>query len=219
MTAQERLILVGGGGFGRELYFWAEDCRAAGTLPALAGFIDDVIHELPGSYNLPHLGSLQDYKPSRGDLFLVAIGNPATKRKVVELLKGRGANFATLRHPTTTVVRTASIGEGVIMCPYTMAMPDTRIERFATLINFSGLGHDSACGEFTTLSSLVDVMGYAQIGKDVMIGSGARLLPKIRVGDGATIGAGSVVVRSVKPGMTVFAPPAKLLSMGPKEAR
>lgn len=218
MTARERLILVGAGGFGRELYFWAEDCHKAGTLPALAGFVDDTIQELPGSYNLPRLAGLQDYTPSPGDLFLVALGNPVSKRRVVELLKARGGNFATLRHPTTTVVRTASIGEGVIMCPYTMAMPDTRIERFATLINFSGLGHDSMCGEFTTLSSLVDVMGYARIGKDVMVGSGARLLPKISVGDGATIGAGSVVVRSVKPGMTVFAPPAKLLSMGPKGA-
>ncbi|HEX8125000.1 MAG TPA: acetyltransferase [Allosphingosinicella sp.] len=216
MKAQERLILVGAGGFGRELYFWAGDCHSAGTLPALAGFVDDSIHELPGAYDLPCLGSLQDYTPAPGDLFLLALGNPATKRKVVELLKTRGGEFATLRHPTTTVVRTASIGEGVIMCPYTMAMPDTRIDRFATLINFSGLGHDSAVGEFTTLSSLVDVMGYARVGKDVMIGSGARLLPKIVVGDGATIGAGSVVVRSVKPGMTVFAAPAKLLKMSPK---
>jgi sugar O-acyltransferase (sialic acid O-acetyltransferase NeuD family) len=216
MTAQERLIMVGAGGFGRELYFWAEDCHRAGTLPALAGFIDDVVQELPG-YDLPRLGSLQDYTPASGDLFLVALGDPAKKRQVVELLQTRGGRFATLRHPTATVVRTASIGEGVIMCPYTMAMPDARIERFVTLINYSGIGHDSTCGEFSTLSSLVDVTGNVQIGKDVMIGSGARLLPKITVGDGATVGAGSIVVRSVKPGMTVFAASAKVLSMGSKE--
>jgi sugar O-acyltransferase (sialic acid O-acetyltransferase NeuD family) len=218
MAAQERLILVGAGGFGRELYFWAEDCHAAGTLPALAGFIDDVIQELPGSYDLPRLSSLQDYTPASGDLFIVALGEPAKKRKVVDLLQARGARFATLRHPTSTVVRTAFIGEGVIMCPYTMAMPDSRVERFATLINYSGIGHDSVCGDFTTLSSLVDVMGNVRIGQDVMVGSGARLLPRITVGNGATVGAGSTVVRSVKPGMTVFAAPAKVLSMTPKES-
>jgi sugar O-acyltransferase (sialic acid O-acetyltransferase NeuD family) len=217
MAVQERLILVGAGGFGRELYFWAGDCHAAGTLPALAGFIDDVVPELPASYALPRLSSLQDYTPVPGDLFVVALGEPAKKRAVVELLQARGGQFATLLHPTTTVVRTASIGEGVIMCPYTMAMPDSRIERFATFINYSGIGHDSVCGEFTTLSSQVDVMGNVRIGRNVMVGSGARLLPRITAGDGATIGAGSVVVRSVKPGMTVFAAPAKLLSMGAKE--
>lgn len=215
MAIRERLILVCAGGFGRELSFWASDCHAAGTLPALAGFIDDVVQELPG-YDLPRLSSLQDYTPLPGDLFLVALGAPAKKRRVVELLQTRGARFASLRHPTATVVRTASIGEGVILCPYAMALADTRIDRFATLNNYSGLGHDAVCGEFTTLSSQVDVMGYARIGKDVMIGSGARLLPKVTVGDGATVGAGSIVVRSVKPNMTVFAPPAKLLSIAPK---
>ncbi len=215
MTMRERLILVAAGGFGRELSFWAQDCQAAGTLPALAGYIDDVVQELPG-YDLPRLAGVQDYTPRSGDLFVVALGCPAKKRRVVELLQARGARFATLRHPTATAVRTASIGEGVVMCPYTMALADTRIERFATLNNYSGLGHDSVCGEFTTLSSQVDVMGYARIGKDVLIGSGARVLPKVTVGDGATIGAGSIVVRSVKPNMTVFAPPAKLLAMDAK---
>ncbi len=215
MEKQERLILVGAGGLGRELYFWAEDCHAAGTLPALAGYIDDMVPELPG-YDLPRLATLQDYTPAPGDLFLVALGAPAQKRRVVELLQARGARFATLRHPTATVVRTASIGEGVILCPNTNAMPDCRIERFVTLLNFSGIGHDSVCGEFSTLSSLVDVTGHVRVGRDVMIGSGARLLPKVTVGDGATIGAGAVVVRSVKPNTTVFAPPAKLLSMGPE---
>jgi sugar O-acyltransferase (sialic acid O-acetyltransferase NeuD family) len=213
MPAQDRLILVGAGRFGREMYFWAEDCAEAGRVPALAGFIDDVVHGLPDAYNLPKLGSIQDYVPQEGDQFVVALSEPPKKRKVVEQLKDRGARFATLLHPTTTVVRTATIGEGVIMCPYAMALPESRADRFVTILNYSGIGHDAVAGEFTTLSSLVDVTGRVQIGAMVSIGSGARLLPGIKVGDGATIGIGSVVVRSVKPGMTVFAAAAKTLSM------
>jgi serine acetyltransferase len=95
-------------------------------------------------------------------------------------------------------------------------MPDSRAERFVTILNFSGMGHDAVVGEFSTLSSVVDVTGRVRIGSMVTIGSGARLLPGITVGDGATIGAGAVVVRSVKPGMTVYAPPAKVLSMTPR---
>jgi acetyltransferase-like isoleucine patch superfamily enzyme len=83
-------------------------------------------------------------------------------------------------------------------------------------LNYSGIGHDAVAGEFTTLSSVVDVTGNVQIGKDVSIGSGARLLPGVKVGDGAVIGAGSIVVRSVKPGVTVFAAPAKTLTMRPR---
>lgn len=215
MAAEDRLIIVGAGGFGRELYFWARDCHQAGSVPPLAGFIDDVIDALPG-YDMSRLGTIQDYQPQAGDQFVVALGEPAKKRKVVEMLQGRGARFATLIHPTTTVVATASIGEGVIMCPFAMAMPDSKAERFVTILNYGGIGHDAVAGEFTTLSSLVDVTGNVKIGKDVSIGSGARLLPGIKVGDGATIGAGAVVVRSVKPGTTVFAAPAKTLTMNPR---
>jgi sugar O-acyltransferase (sialic acid O-acetyltransferase NeuD family) len=215
MASQDRLILVGAGGFGREIFFWAEDCHVAGTLPKLGGFIDDVVTAMPG-YDVARLGSIQEYTPQPNDLFVVALGGPAKKRKVVEMLQGRGARFATLIHPTVTAVRTASIGEGVILCPYAMAMPDCRIERFVTIINYSGIGHDSVAGEFSTLSSLVDVTGRVTIGANVSIGSGARLLPGITVGEGATVGAGAVVVRSVKPGMTVFAAPAKVLLMKPR---
>ncbi len=217
MAAEERLILVGAGGFGREIICWAEDCHAAGTLPRLGGYLDDEVEALPG-YDVSRIGGIKDYTPAPGDLFVVALGQPAAKRAVVERLQAAGGRFATLRHPTVTVVRTATIGEGVIMCPYTMAMPDSRIERFVTLINYSGIGHDSVCGEFSTLSSLVDVTGRVRIGRDVSIGSGARILPGLKVGDGATVGAGAVVMRSVKPGTTVYAAPAKTLDMRRKPA-
>lgn len=47
-----------------------------------------------------------------------------------------------------------------------------------------------------------------RIGEDVWIGGGAILLPGITVGDGAVIGAGSVVTHSVPPGATVAGNPA-----------
>jgi sugar O-acyltransferase (sialic acid O-acetyltransferase NeuD family) len=215
MSDKERLVIAGAGGFGRELYFWALDCHAAGTVPKPTAFIDDQVQALPG-YDLERIGGIADYVPRPGDQFLVALGEPAKKRKVVEMLQARGARFARMIHPTATVVRTASIAEGVIMCAYSMAMPETRIDRFVTVLNFSGFGHDATAGEFTTLSSLVDVTGGVRIGADVMIGSGARLLPGITIGDGAMIGAGANVVRSVKPGVTVYAPPAKTLTMKPR---
>jgi serine acetyltransferase len=53
-----------------------------------------------------------------------------------------------------------------------------------------------------------------------MIGSNAVLVPRIKIGNGATIGAGSVIYRSVPAGATMFAPPAKMLKarvQAPKE--
>ena len=47
------------------------------------------------------------------------------------------------------------------------------------------------------------------IGVNVWIGGGAILLPGIRIGEGAIIGAGSVVTRDVPAGATVSGNPAR----------
>jgi len=48
-----------------------------------------------------------------------------------------------------------------------------------------------------------------RIGADVWIGGGAILLPGVTIGDGAIIGAGSVVTRDVAAGVTVMGNPAR----------
>lgn len=49
------------------------------------------------------------------------------------------------------------------------------------------------------------------IGRNVWIGGGAILLPRIRIGDDAVIGAGSVVTHDVPAGATVAGNPARSL--------
>lgn len=55
------------------------------------------------------------------------------------------------------------------------------------------------------------------IGTDVWIGGGAILLPGVRVGDGAIIGAGSVVTRDVEAGQRVVGNPARGMNETPSE--
>jgi serine O-acetyltransferase len=52
---------------------------------------------------------------------------------------------------------------------------------------------------------------HPQIGSNVVLGSNACVLGAIRVGDGARIGSGSVVVSDVAPAMTVVGVPARVI--------
>lgn len=210
--AGTRLILAGGGGFGRELASWTDHCHAAGIVPALAGFIDDRPDAMAG-HDTPWLGGFGDYRVLPGDLFLLSVGNPVTKAKMVESLRERGGQFARLIHPSAILGRNCVHGEGVIMAPFSMNTADTKLGDFVTILSFSGLGHDASADAFTTISSHVDVMGGASLGKRVLVGSGARIMPKVKVGDAAIIGAGSLVLRNVKAGATMFATPAKRLRL------
>ncbi len=50
-----------------------------------------------------------------------------------------------------------------------------------------------------------------RLGKKVWIGSGAIILPGVRIGDNAIVGAGSVVTRDVEPGTVVAGNPAAFI--------
>ncbi|MDZ4246580.1 MAG: serine O-acetyltransferase [Dehalococcoidia bacterium] len=59
-------------------------------------------------------------------------------------------------------------------------------------------------------TTLKKVKRHATIGNNVIIGAGAITLGPIHIGDGARIGSGSVVVKSVPPGATVVGIPGRV---------
>jgi len=57
---------------------------------------------------------------------------------------------------------------------------------------------------------------HPTVGNNVVIGAGAILLGPIKIGDGARIGAGSVVVKSVPPSATVVGVPGRIAEKNKK---
>ena len=47
----------------------------------------------------------------------------------------------------------------------------------------------------------------------VSVFPGARIVPRVKIGAGATVGIGSAVLMDVAPGTTVFGAPAKRLNI------
>jgi serine O-acetyltransferase len=60
-------------------------------------------------------------------------------------------------------------------------------------------------------TSLVKTKRHPTIGNNVLLGMGAKVLGNITVGDGARIGANSVVTRDVPPNTTVVGVPGRIL--------
>jgi serine O-acetyltransferase len=57
------------------------------------------------------------------------------------------------------------------------------------------------------------VKRHPTIGNRVLIGTGAKILGPITLGEGCRIGANAVVTKSVEPGQTIVGPPAKPLEV------
>jgi sugar O-acyltransferase (sialic acid O-acetyltransferase NeuD family) len=209
---RKRLILVGCGAFARELINWVDDLVEVGRSIPVSGFLDDNPSALSVfSYSVPYIGSIQSYIPEDGDQLLMAVGDPKAKKKLYVDLKEKGASFAQLIHPSAVVARTAKLGEGVVVCPQAFVSADATVGEVCAINGNASVGHDVKLGGFSTLSSHVDLTGWVQVDECVFFGSGARVLPKVKIGAGARIGAGAVVMRSVPADGVVYAPPAKRL--------
>jgi serine O-acetyltransferase len=72
------------------------------------------------------------------------------------------------------------------------------------------IGRNCVIGPWVTIGTRGSVAG-PQIGDDVFIGTGAKVLGGIRVGDGAKIGANAVVLHDVPAGATVAGIPARIV--------
>src|ERR1700693_3427084 len=56
---------------------------------------------------------------------------------------------------------------------------------------------------------------HPTLGRDVVVGAGAKILGPFLVGDGAMVGSNSVVVKPVPAGATVVGIPARIVEAGP----
>lgn len=202
------IIIVGAGGFGREVYYLIKAINAKGPRWNLKGFINDVevdLHQF--KIDLPILGTIKDWQPSANEVFALAISSPTGKQKVVSLLKSRGAKFETLIGPSAFVCSTATIGEGCILTYPTTVGDCAKVGNF---VNMHGtmVGQDAEVGDFSTTTGFANITN-AKLGKRVFVGSHAVILNGRRVGDDAFICAGSIVFHNIKPGLKVMGNPAK----------
>lgn len=206
----KNLVIAGAGAFGRELLDWCKHINSQQPTWSIRGFIDDDLNALDGyrcDYGL--IGGISDYEPGPDEYVALAVADPDSKERIVKLLKTRGAQFATIIHPRALVSEFAEVGEGVVMYPNVLLGPNTRVGDFVTLL--SGAGHDAVIEDYATVSSLCDLCGHVHIGRKAFIASHASIIPGKKVGDGAYVGAGSVVIRNVPAGKTVFGNPAKAI--------
>ena len=208
-----RLLIVGAGGFGREVLNWAQDVNLHKRDWDVAGFLDANPAALDAyDCDFRVLADPLTYVPQPEDRFICAIGHTRTKLRICQQLMQRGAHFVSLIHPSAVIGNRCSIGAGCILCPGVVVTADVTIADFVTVNVNSTIGHDAVVGMGCTLSGHVDVTGFASLGEGVFLGSHAVVLPSAVIGDYAIVGAGSVVLRRVKPGATVMGVPAKQIA-------
>lgn len=207
----KNLIVIGAGGFAREIFLHAQHSRGFNTDWRIKGFLDGDKKLAAAEYeklSAPVLGDVDSYEICAGDIFTCAIGTPEVRRRIVEKMLERGAEFVNIIDKDSYILADAEIGRGVILVHGAEISTRAKIGDFAILNSSVTVGHDAEIGKFSCVMPQAVICGGAKIGAGVFIGANATILPKVKIGDGAYVGAGSVVLRKVKPCAKVFGNPA-----------
>ncbi|MEE1867146.1 acetyltransferase [Pseudomonas auratipiscis] len=209
--------IVGAGGFGREVMPVAKEyigmvCQDAFRLV----FIDDgVTEKLVNGYEVL---STEEFFSTPADeyLFNIAIGSGRTRERVAEAMLGRGARPFNIYAVSGVRLDGNSFGEGAVLCPLTIITSNAKIGKFFQANIYSYVAHDCVIGDFVTFAPGVKCNGNVIVENHAYIGTGAIIkqgTPErpIIIGEGAIVGMGAVVTKSVSAGDTVVGNPAKPL--------
>lgn len=208
-----KLLIAGAGGMGREAYQWVKHQQAVNHIWDSIEFLDDNLHSLDG-YNLSHKISctIDKYTPKENEYIVCAVGDSRTRMEICHALSTRGAQFASIIHPTAIIADSCTLGEGIIICPMAIISADVRIGDFVIVNGHSFAGHDSILEEGCTISGHCNIMGFTYLEEGAFLGGGAQILPGIRVKRYAKVGAGAVVIKNVEEYITVAGNPARKVS-------
>lgn len=208
-SAKKNLVIICAGGLGRDVFTWAVQSIAAGAPWRIKGFLDARADALDGyKYGCKVIGDIDGYEIEEDDVFVSAIGDPKVKVKCCSPIIEKGGRFINLIHPLANVGGNVQLRTGIVVAPFSSLTSDVRIGDHVSIGALSNVGHDTVIGHWCQISSFCGINGHAVLGEGVFLGSHACIIPQIRVGAWAFVGAGSVVVRDVPPHVKVFGNPA-----------
>ena len=209
---KDKLIIVGAGGFGREVAWLVERINCSKATWELLGFLDDNTNLQQHVINgYPVLGMVDDAIQYPEASFVCAIGAAKVRQKVVSRLTAINPNikFGTLVDPSVVMSAYNQIGDGTIICAQTILTVNIRIGRHVIVNLDCTIGHHVVLEDFVTVYPSANISGDVRVGECCELGTGMQILQGKTIGSHSIVGIGSVVVWDIPEDCVAVGNPAR----------
>lgn len=144
----------------------------------------------------------------------VFVGIPASdmnrsRKRVYNLLKGMGYNFASYISSKAFVWHNAKIGENTFVFEGNVIQPFVTIGNNCILWSGNHVGHRTIIKDHCFLTSHAVVSGYCEIGEGSFIGVNSTLNDNIKIGKSCLVGSGSLIVKNTEDEKIYVGSPAR----------
>jgi UDP-perosamine 4-acetyltransferase len=206
----KEIYIIGAGTYGEVMFDLAENCGYN-----VAGFFDDNKKKIGIEiFGKKLLGTIEDLfdRDLTGVNVVVAIGNNHVRNILLNRVRKQGGETPTLVHSTVTATKNVQLGDGVYVQPNATLWTSVKIESNCIVSVGAVIAHHTILKEGSFVANNVAVGASIIVENEAFIGMGSTISTGVKtVGRGSVIGAGSVVIRDVPPGVVFAGVPAKKL--------
>jgi sugar O-acyltransferase (sialic acid O-acetyltransferase NeuD family) len=164
-------------------------------------------------YGLTVLGGCELISELAGaDVGFVSLvtGSTRSRYETGRAIVAGGGALTNFIHPSVDLTLT-HWGIGNYVQEAVVMQAEVRIGDNSSIHIGSMIGHETCVGHSVFIAHAVSVSGCCSIGDGTFIGTNATILPRIKIGRWATVGAGSVVTKDLPDYAVAVGNPAKII--------
>lgn len=206
------VIILGGGGHARVvidiLSHFADQLTVRGILDPDKSKHGETISGVPVLGDDSTLNEI----PVQDHGVIVALGDNRLRAHLFKRCVNLGFTLINAIHPNATLAKDVKIGVGNVVMAGAVVNSGTIINDNVIINTGATVDHDCVVGSHVHIAPGVHLGGSVRVGEGSQVSIGATVIPEISIGEWSLVGAGTVVIRDVRPKTTVVGVPARIIA-------
>lgn len=155
--------------------------------------------------------NLQKLRENGYSKAFIAIGSNSIRQCIAEVAIQAGYQLVNAISPNAVVSPSAHLGIGIAVMAGAVINAGCVIEDLAIINTGATVDHDCRIGRGAHIAPQCGLAGNVVVGTNSFLGVGCKVIPGIKIGERATIGAGGVVILDIPSGATAIGVPVKIV--------